>query len=78
MSIEKKLLQLIPKIIEPTTFVLTFVFFVFFLFCYTGSSLVRTGIFYMGFCYWPNSFMKGDEGDIFSKLLDWKSLFGSR
>ena len=32
MSIEKKLSQLIPKIIEPTTFVLTFVFFVFFYF----------------------------------------------
>ena len=27
------------------------------------------------FCYWPNSFMKGDEGDIFSKAPEWKTLF---
>ena len=27
------------------------------------------------FCYWPNSFMKGDEGGIFSKAPDWKTLF---
>ena len=26
------------------------------------------------FCYWPNSFMKGDEGGIFSKAPEWKTL----
>ena len=27
------------------------------------------------FCYWPNSLMKGDEGGIFSKAPNWKTLF---
>ena len=26
------------------------------------------------FCYWPNFFMKGDEGGIFSKAPAWKTL----
>ena len=32
-------------------------------------------IFLVCFCYWPNSLMKGDEGGIFSKAPDWKTLF---
>ena len=27
------------------------------------------------FCHWPYPFMKGDEGDIFSKAPEWKTLF---
>ena len=43
---------------------------------YTWSSLVYTCIFWVFFfCYWPKSFMKGDEGDVFSKAPDWKPLF---
>ena len=34
-----------------------------------------TWIFLAFFCYWPNSFMKGDKGGIFSKAPDWKTLF---
>ena len=36
---------------------------------------VESCIFLVYFCYWPNSFMKGDEGGIFSKAPDWKTLF---
>ena len=44
--------------------------------CYTWSSLVYTCIFWVFFfCYWPKSFMEGDEGDVFSKAPDWKPLF---
>ena len=31
--------------------------------------------FLVCFCYWPNSFMKGDKRGIFSKAPDWKTLF---
>ena len=27
------------------------------------------------FCYWPNFFRKGDEGNIFSKAPGWRTLF---
>ena len=27
------------------------------------------------FCYWPNFFIKEDEGTIFSEAPDWKTLF---
>ena len=43
-------------------------------FCYTWSCLVETCIFEMCFCYWSNSFMKGDKGGYFSKFPDWKPL----
>ena len=35
---------------------------------------VESCIFLVCFCYWPNFFMKGDEGGIFSKASDWKTL----
>ena len=35
----------------------------------------RNRHFLVCFCYWPNSLMKGDEGGIFSKAADWKTLF---
>ena len=63
-------MQWILKIIESTTFVLTFVF----CFCHTWSCVVKTFIFLVCLCYWPNSFMKGDEGGIFSKAPDRKPL----
>ena len=60
----------ILKMIEPANSALTLAF----CFCYTSSCTVKTCIFLVCFCYWPNSFMKGNEGGISSKFLDWKSL----
>ena len=36
---------------------------------------VESCTFLVCFCYWSNSFMKRDEGGIFSKAPDWKTLF---
>ena len=36
---------------------------------------VESYIFLVWFCYWRNSFIKGDEGGIFSKASHWKTLF---
>ena len=36
---------------------------------------VESYIFLVYFCYWPNSFMKGNEGGIFSKAPEWRTLF---
>ena len=47
----------------------------FFFFCYTWSCLLEICIFLVFFCYWPNSFIKGDERDIFRKAPVWKPSF---
>ena len=47
----------------------------FFVFCYPWSCLIETCIFLVCFCYWSNSFMKGDEGGISNNFPDRKPLF---
>ena len=66
----KNVLQWILKIIDLATFVFNFCF-LFLLYLKLPSCNLH---FLVCFCYWPNSFIKGDEGGIFTKFPHRKPL----